>query len=308
MVAYFKRENNLFMIVGAVLGFAAVLAYYGGKILGTEDQFVRLAMLSGGTFLGIIFSRILSAGYANRKLREMYQKLYVETKPQEFIDLFTPRLAQVPDNLAEFMDGRVRLSFAEEALGHFDRALELLADLRPEELKLHTLTASSLVVNQRAGIFLLEKDTAAAAEQIEDLKELRKMAEKRAATLGANLAQCIRLGEARIRAAEGAMTPEDETYLLEEIRLSTNVIHQKEMQLALAEGYFLKERPAEAEALLKEITAERAGLWTEEQADRYLDGERPVSAKTEAEEASGTQEMTERGDGDHGQKEEHAEQ
>ena len=126
------------MIVGAVLGFAAVLAYYGGKILGTEDQFVRLAMLSGGTFLGIIFSRILSAGYANRKLREMYQKLYVETKPQEFIDLFTPRLAQVPDNLAEYMDGRVRLSFAEEALGHFDRALELLADLRPEELKQRT--------------------------------------------------------------------------------------------------------------------------------------------------------------------------
>ena len=86
------------------------------------------------------------------------------------------------------------------------------------------------------------------------------------------------------------------------------MIHQKEMQLALAEGYFLKERPAEAEALLKEITAERAGLWTEEQADRYLGGERPASAKTEAEEASGTQEMTERGDGDHGQKEEHAEQ
>ena len=62
------------------------------------------------------------------------------------------------------------------------------------------------------------------------------------------------------------MTAEDETYLLEEVRLSTNVIHQKEMQLALAEGYFLKERPAEAEALLKEITAERAGLWTEESA------------------------------------------
>ena len=111
------------------------------------------------------------------------------------------------------------------------------------------------------------------------------------------------------------MTAEDETYLLEEIRLSTNVIHQKEMQLALAEGYFLTERPAEAEPLLKEISAERAGLWTEEQADRYLLGERPAavirtegSAGPEAEETSTAQEMTELGDGNHGQKEEHAEQ
>ena len=263
-------------------------------------------MLSGGTFLGIIFSRILSAGYANRKLREMYRKLYAETKPQEFIDLFTPRLSQVPQNLAEYMDGRVRLSFAEEALGHFDRALELLADLRPEELKLHTLTASSLVVNQRAGIFLLEKDTAAAAEQIEDLKELRKMAEKRAATLASNLTQCIRLGEARIRAAEGAMTEEDEKYLQEEIRLSTNVIHQKEMQLALAEGYLLTDRQAEAEALLKEITAERSGLWTEEAADRYLRGERPEAVIPG--EAAAEQQSQQQGDKDHGQKEEHAEQ
>ena len=36
--------------------------------------------------------------------------------------------------------------------------------------------------------------------------------------------------------------------------------------------------------------------------------ERPVSAKTETEAASGTQEMTERGYRNNGQKEEHAEQ
>ncbi len=303
MVAYFKRENNLFMVVGAVLGFAAMLAYYGGKILGTEDQFVRLALLAGGTFLGIIFSRVLSAMYANRRLREMYAKLYAEARPQEFIDLFTPRLAQVPDNLAEYMDGRVRLSFAEEALGHFDRALELLADLHPEDLKLHALTASSLVINQRTGVFLLQKDLTEAETQIRDLEKLKKMAEKRAATLGANLEQCIRLSEARIRAAEGAMTAEDENYLLEEIRLSTNVIHQKEMQLALAEGYYLTDRPAEAEALLKEIAAERAGLWTEEQADRYLKGERPSAAVRTEEPETDTQ-----GDGINGQEAEHAEQ
>ena len=144
-----------------------------------------------------------------------------------------------------------------------------MKDLKPDELRIHALTSSALIVNQKANLQILRGDLEAASFQIEDLKKLKEVSEKRAARLAENLAQQIRVHEARIAAAEGRADA-DIPYLEEEIQYAGNVIYRKEMQLTLAEYALRTGDQEKARAYLHDIIADRKGLYTEKRADELL--------------------------------------
>ncbi|MDO5833265.1 MAG: hypothetical protein Q4Q21_01545, partial [Lachnospiraceae bacterium] len=151
----------------------------------------------------------------------------------------------------------------------FEGAWDAVKDLKPDELRIHALTSSALIVNQKANLQILRGDLEAASFQIEDLKKLKAVSEKRAARLAENLAQQIRVHEARIAAAEGRLDA-DIPYLEEEVQYAGNAIYRKEMQLELAEYALRTGDQEKARAYLHDIIADRKGLYTEKRADELL--------------------------------------
>ena len=127
-----------------------------------------------------------------------------------------------------------------------------------------------MVVNQKANLWILRKDFLAAQDQIDDLKHLSELAHKRAKMLETNLNAQIRLHEARIAAAKGDANA-DIDYLKEEIDLSTNQIHKKEMQLELAEYYLRTGKKDEGIKTLREILENPISLYTEKRARELLE-------------------------------------
>ena len=273
MIVYYKRLANTLMVLGALLGAMVGLIHYRGVILGNSSK-IAIFVFALYIFTGIIVFRLIGAVVANKKLKEVQSKLFLETKPKEFLTIFEPVNARVPHNLAEYANGQHWISYAREALGDFDGAWDAIKDLKPEELKIHALTTSSLIVNQKTNLMILKRDFEAAEYQIEDLKHLKELAVKRAKRLSDNLAQQIRVQEARIAAAKGSEDA-DINYLLEEVQYASNVIYKKEIQLEIAEYYLrmdssdssLKDKAIE---LLKDIVRERKGLYTEEMADKLI--------------------------------------
>lgn len=273
MIVYYKRLANTLMVLGALLGAMVGLIHYRGVILGNSSK-IAIFVFALYIFTGIIVFRLIGAVVANKKLKEVQSKLFLETKPKEFLTIFEPVNARVPHNLAEYANGQHWISYAREALGDFDGAWDAIKDLKPEELKIHALTTSSLIVNQKTNLMILKRDFEAAEYQIEDLKHLKELAVKRAKRLSDNLAQQIRVQEARIAAAKGSEDA-DINYLLEEVQYASNVIYKKEIQLEIAEYYLrmdssdssLKDKAIE---LLKDIVRERKGLYSEEMADKLI--------------------------------------
>ena len=273
MIVYYKRLANTLMVLGALLGAIVGLIHYHGVILCNPSK-IAIFVFALYIFTGIIVFRLIGAVVANKKLKEVQSKLFLETKPKEFLTIFEPVNARVPHNLAEYANGQHWISYAREALGDFDGAWDAIKDLKPEELKIHALTTSSLIVNQKTNLMILKRDFEAAEYQIEDLKHLKELAVKRAKRLSDNLAQQIRVQEARIAAAKGSEDA-DINYLLEEVQYASNVIYKKEIQLEIAEYYLrmdssdssLKDKAIE---LLKDIVRERKGLYSEEMADKLI--------------------------------------
>ncbi len=220
-------------------------------------------------FAGVIVGRLLAAMLANKRLQAVQKQLYTDADPAGFLQNFEAVNARVPKNLAEYANGQHWISFAKEALGDFEGAWDAVKDLKPDELRIHALTSSALIVNQKANLQILRGDLEAASFQIEDLKKLKVVSEKRAARLAENLAQQIRVHEARIAAAEGRLDA-DIPYLEEEIQYAGNAIYRKEMQLELAEYALRTGDQEKAQAYLRDIIADRKGLYTEKRADELL--------------------------------------
>jgi len=276
MIVYYKRMANLLMVLGAIIGALMGVIHYHGKILGNEDK-VAVFVFALFIFTGIIVFRFIGAILANKRLKEVQSRLFVEADPKGFLESFEPINARVPHNLAEYANGQHWISYAKEALGDFDGAWDAIKDLNPGELKIHALTTSSLIVNQKANLNILKRDFEAAAYQIDDLKHLKELADKRARMLSTNLEQQIRVQEARIAAAQGREDT-DIQYLEEEIQYASNPIYKKEMQLEVAEFYLRKgnvdkDSFDKAMGLLRDIVSNRKGLYTEERADKLI--ERP---------------------------------
>lgn len=268
MIVYYKRMANAIMLLGAVLGGVLGLVYFHGQILNNTDK-TTVFVWALWIFAGVIIGRLLAAMLANKRLQAVQKQLYTDADPAGFLQNFEEVNARVPKNLAEYANGQHWVSFAKEALGDFEGAWDAVKDLKPDELRIHALTSSALIVNQKANLQILRGDLEAASFQIEDLKKLKLVSEKRAARLAENLAQQIRVHEARIAAAEGRADA-DIPYLEEEIQYAGNVIYRKEMQLELAEYALRTGDQEKARAYLHDIIADRKGLYTEKRADELL--------------------------------------
>lgn len=268
MIVYYKRMANAIMLLGAVLGGVFGLIYFHGQILNNPDK-TAVFVWALWVFAGVIVGRLLAAMLANKRLQAVQKQLYTDADPAGFLQNFEAVNARVPKNLAEYANGQHWISFAKEALGDFEGAWDAVKDLKPDELRIHALTSSALIVNQKANLQILRGDLEAASFQIEDLKKLKAVSKKRAARLAENLAQQIRVHEARIAAAEGRADA-DIPYLEEEIQYAGNVIYRKEMQLTLAEYALRTGDQEKARAYLHDIIADRKGLYTEKRADELL--------------------------------------
>lgn len=268
MIVYYKRMANAIMFLGAVLGGVLGLIYFHGQILNNTDK-TTVFVWALWIFAGVIAGRLLAAMLANKRLQAVQKQLYTDADPAGFLQNFEAVNARVPKNLAEYANGQHWVSFAKEALGDFEGAWDAVKDLKPDELRIHALTSSALIVNQKANLQILRGDLEAASFQIEDLKKLKLVSEKRAARLAENLAQQIRVHEARIAAAEGRADA-DIPYLEEEIQYAGNIIYRKEMQLTLAEYALRTGDQEKARAYLHDIIADRKGLYTEKRADELL--------------------------------------
>lgn len=274
MIVYYKWMANLMMATGAVLGAVLGWIHFGGNILNNENK-TAIFVFALFIFAGIIVFRFVGAIVASKKLKKVQGILYTEADPKRFLETFVPVNEKVPQNLAEYINGQNWISYAKEAIGDFEGAWDAVKDLKPNELKIHALTTSALIVNQKANLQILKRDYEAAEFQIEDMKHLKELAEKRAPMLSSNLEQQIKVHEARIAAAKGAENA-DIKYLEEEIQYATNVIYKKEMQLEVAEYYLRnaktdKTKFDKAMELLLDITKNPKGLFTEKIASELIE-------------------------------------
>ena len=274
MIVYYKWMANLMMAAGAVLGAVMGWIHFGGNILNNENK-TAIFVFALFIFAGIIVFRFVGAIVASKKLKKVQGILYTEADPKRFLETFVPVNEKVPQNLAEYANGQNWISYAKEAIGDFEGAWDAVKDLKPNELKIHALTTSALIVNQKANLQILKRDYEAAEFQIEDMKHLKELAEKRAPMLSSNLEQQIKVHEARIAAAKGAENA-DIKYLEEEFQYATNVIYKKEMQLEVAEYYLRKGKTDKikfdkAMELLRDITKDPKGLFVEKRASELIE-------------------------------------
>lgn len=269
MVAYFKKQIFFFQVLGALAGLVIAVVFFPQLIAGIPGYF-KLFFLMLPMFFGVIVARFLGSIWANKKLKQLYALLYTEVKPQEFLDKFAPLVARAPDITIEFADGRNRLAYAYEALGRFDEAMACIADVDTDKLKLHKLGALAMLCNRKLHLQLMQEDTEAARETLEQLKAVGEVALQRAPALGKNTMECVRLSENWLAALEGEDA--DLEYVLEEVRLSKNRIHKSEILLVLARIYRNRGEEQLWEDTLLEALTEGKGLYAETQARRLLTG------------------------------------
>lgn len=265
MVAYFKFQNNLFMAAGAALG--AVLTVVLQKDWLMQQTYMKLFYVVIDMFIGIIIGRILSSFYANKRIHDIDALLYQRSDPEAFMKAFAPLVKRVPVETIEYINGRYKLAYACEAMGRFEEGLALIQDLRPDQLKLHSLAASSLIANQILRFSLLMENRELAVKQLQKLAELQDTAQGRVPALVKSIEECIHLGRIWLGYLNGERTDDD--YIREEIRLAKNAIHKGEMLLLLAQMK-RETNPEEAGDLLEEVLQTVPDLYAGQQAKKLL--------------------------------------
>lgn len=269
MVAYFRRQNQLFMLGGAVVVLLALAPFYRSW-LPEQVFYARAFYVAIPAFAGGIAGRIGAAQWANRKLRKLDEILYRKVNPKLFIREFAPLVEKTPTQTAEYVNGRIKLAYAYEAMGEFEKSLEMVRDLKPEELPLHVLSTKALLANQLVRVYLLQGDVWGAEEQLEKMKKIQDTASARAPALASNLRLCIRLAEVWLGFLQGKSCEEE--YITEEMNLAKNAIHKSEMRLLLAKMKMQLGEKEKAGALLRKLTEDAAELYSGKEAMRILDG------------------------------------
>lgn len=267
MVAYFRKQNNLFMLLGAVLGLVAAILFFD-QMTGAIPGYFKMFFILLPAIFGVILGRICAGVWANRKLREYNALLYTQVEPERFLEVFTPVVNKTPKDNIAYVDGSNKLAYAHEALGQFDEAMAWVAPLKPEELKNHALGGMAITCNQQMRLLLLQEKTDEAREVLQQLRNIAEAAMERAPSLGKNTSECVRLYENWLAVLDGQ--PADETYLLEEIQLSQNRIHKSEIQLLLARAYENRGDQLQADELRMEVLTTGKGLWAERKARELL--------------------------------------
>lgn len=267
MVAYFRKQNTLFMLLGAALGFGVAFLFFE-QLTASVPGYFKVFFLILPAFLGVVLGRIYAGLWAKRKLRRYAEMLYVRAEAEEFLKVFTPIVERTPKNTIDYVDGCNKLAYAHEALGRFEEALALMEQLNPEELKNHTLGGMALTCNQKVRLLLLQEKVEEAKVAVERLREIGEIAIQRAPALGRNTQECVRLYENWLAVLEEQ--PADEAYLEEEIKLSKNRIHKSEIQLVLAQAFENREEQSLADELRLEVLSTGSGLWAEGKARSLL--------------------------------------
>ena len=267
MVAYFKRQNTLFMVLGALLGLGVVMLFYQ-QMVAPHPGYFRMFFILLPMLVGAVLGRLAASHWANRRLKQIYDLLYVQLKPEEFLREFAPLVAKVPDITIEYVDGKNKVAYAYEAMGDFARALECIASVDPDKLKLHKLAGTATTQNQRLRLLLLLERVEEAKLHLEQLRAMGQVALERAPALGRNIMECVRLAENWLLVLDGE--PADEAYLAEEIELSKNNIHKSEMQLLLARAAANRGDQNGADELLLKALSTGKGLYAESKARQPL--------------------------------------
>ena len=270
MVAYFKRYNNLAMILGGILGAVAALLLWK-PVISRQPAIARTLLIALPIFFGIVLGRIIVSRWATAKIGKITNLLYVDGDPEAFIAAFTPILEQTPKQTVEYIDGRVKLAFACEAQGEFDRGLDYLKDLNPDALKMHSLPASAILGNQKIRLLLWKEELEQAQEEMEKLSALRELAMYRAKTLSSQLDHVLDLFQEWYKILSGGVARE--SYLREEIELAKNRIHRSEMELLLAGSLLNDDNEPEADKLLAQAAEDGKGLFPGRRAQELLDTE-----------------------------------
>lgn len=267
MIAYFKRQSNLFMAAGALLGLIfTALAYH--NVMRPHAVLLRAFLMMIPVLLGVIIGRVAASRWATAKMKQITMLLYQDGNPAAFLSAFEPIARLVPPNTAEYFDAHVKMGFAYEALGQFDDGLRELEGLDPNTLKLHGLSSRAAICNQRARLLLLKSDSEQAKPVIDEMLVLRDAANHRAPTLGKQLGNCIDLF--MIWMGVNDKQNVDTDYLQEEINLANNRIHKSEMQLLLARARQNEGADEAAEELLRAAMDTGEGLYAGEKASELL--------------------------------------
>ena len=274
MVAYFRVQNNLFMLLGGTLGLIAAVLMQGSLAV---PGYIRMFFLLLPVMLGIVIGRIAAGFWANGKLRQLQAILYEQVRPEEFLNTFAPIVEQTPVETIAYVDGCVKLAYAYEALGQFDKAMDCVTPLHPEKLKHHTLGGMAITCSQKTRLLLLQEKTGEAAICLQSLRAIADTATERAPALGRSTRECVRLYENWLSVLCGQ--PADEAYLAEEVQLAKNRIHQSEIQLVLAQAAVNRGDTAQARRLLVDAQASGSGLYAERRAGELLSDMQQMSRR-----------------------------
>lgn len=267
MVAYFRKQNNLFMLLGGVLGLVVCIIFFD-QLTGSVPGYFKMFFMIIPVLAGVVVGRIYAAFWANRKLREYNALLYEQVEPEKFLEVFTPLVERAPKSTIAYVDGCNKLAYAHEALGRFEQAEALVAALKPEELKNHALGGMAITSSQHIRVLLLQEKVDEAKDKLVELRNIAEAAAVRAPALGKNAQECVRLYENWLAILE--KQPADEAYLAEEIQLSKNRIHKSEMQLLLARACENRGDLSQADELRLEALGTGKGLWAEGEARLHL--------------------------------------
>lgn len=265
MVVYFRKQNNLFMLLGGALGLIAAVLTQGSLDV---PGYIKMFFLLLPVMLGIVIGRIAAGFWANRRLRQLQAILYEQVRPEEFLNTFGPIVEKTPRETIAYVDGCVKLAYAYEALGRFEEAMACLTPLQPEKLKNHRLGGTALTFNAKMRLLLLQEKTDEAAACLESLRAIADTAMDRAPALGRNTRECVWLYENWLSVLRGQ--PADEEYLAEEVRLAKNRIHQSEIQLVLAQAAGNRGDAAQCRKLLTDAQASGSGLYAARRAGEWL--------------------------------------
>lgn len=259
MVGYFKKVNILFILLGAVLGFAA--AWLMEKGIGAM---VLFTVLGGGV------GRFLCGIWANKQIDRWNELLFRKGEPEKFLEIFLPVMERTAKGCLEYVDGSNKLAYAWEALGDFDRAWDCLSALEPERLKARDMDGLITTYSNRVRLQLLMENVNGAEAGLEKLRTASQKAMAKNKRLGHAGMHYAKLYENWLLILRGEEA--DVQFIEEEIKLSNNRIRSSELQLVLAKAYTDDGDDVMAEELLLDAMSTGVGLWAERKARELLRG------------------------------------
>lgn len=258
MVGYFRKQNFLLILLGALSGLLAAFLMKRDIL-----AIVVFPVIGGG------IGRLVCGIWANKRVEKWNEILFGSADPKRFLEVFLPVLERTARKTTEYADGCNKVAYAYEALGDFDQARAFLNKAEPELLPgKQGLNARTTTYSNRTRVLLLMGDREGAAESLKELRQVSDAAMLKNQRLGHAGRHYIRLYENWLSVLNNEDTDED--FVREEIKLSANRIRNSELLHVLAKAALNRGDRAQAEELWLEAMSEGSGLWAENEARKRL--------------------------------------